>query len=830
MGELVEVISSAENANTRDPVHSVRTLDSDRDIPELEQAEILPFAQQELLEMIATGAALSDVLRFLVRVIEVASPECLGSILLLEGDRLRHGAAPSLPQAYNQDVDGLVIGPCVGSCGTAAFRGQPVVVEDIAHDPLWAGASELALSHGLRACWSTPIISRMGSVLGTFALYHRQPCGPTPEEERVVQALTHLAAIAIERQRADDALRESEERYRFLFAGNPLPMFIYDVQTLGYLDVNEAAILHYGYTRAELLAMTFTDILPPEDVPALEAADTEKSGPFRSGIWRHCKKDGTVIFVDVKTQPLQFEGRPARLLIARDITERVQSEEKLRASEGKYRTLVENLEQSIVLKDAQHRYVAANERYCKGVGLSAAELIGKTDFDVYPPQLAQKYTADDRKVLEEGRRLEMEEDNLAEGKIRTVRVVKTPVRDGKGKIMGVLIIFWDVTQQRALEAQLRQSQKMEAVGLLAGGIAHDFNNLLTAILGNVSLLKLDWPAAHTGQELLTAVERASQRAANLTRQLLGFSRRTLLCVQPINLHDILEEVVAILSRTIDPRIVLEVKSDLASWMVQADAGQMNQVVMNLCLNARDAMPDGGRLTLSIDNVILTSDDAHRHLEARPGEFMCLSIRDTGHGIPAEIRSRIFEPFFTTKGPGKGTGLGLAMVFGIVEQHQGWIECQSEPGQGTCFSIYLRRFRGGAENEPRRAAVLPAETGPETILLVDDEPLLRSLGRSILEQYGYEVLLAADGQEAVEIYRDAHDQIDLVILDLSMPRLSGQDAFHKMVEIDPKGRVLFTSGYAAEQLRERHHPSVRGFISKPFLPEHLAERVRTALDH
>ncbi|HMC89429.1 MAG TPA: ATP-binding protein, partial [Gemmataceae bacterium] len=455
--------------------------------------------------------------------------------------------------------------------------------------------------------------------------------------------------------------------------------------------------------------------------------------------------------------------------------------------------------------------------------------VGKCDLDFYPPRLAEKYRSDDRQVLQEGKRLALEEENPVGGRMRTVRVVKTPVKDEQGRNIGVLGIFWDVSEQRALEAQLRQAQKMEAVGQLAGGVAHDFNNLLTAILGNLSLVLSNVPADEPNRELLRAAEKASERAAILTRQMLGFSRQTLLRPQPTSLRNVMEEVVGLLRRTFDPRINLQIDSPNDVWLVQADPGQMNQVLMNLCLNARDAMPEGGCLLLKTENVQLDEDYPRLHLEARPGPFVRLRVEDTGLGIPAEIRPRIFEPFFTTKGQGRGTGLGLAMVFGIVKQHRGWIDCYSEVGRGTRFDIYLPRSAHDSLMSTPTLPLSPSCRGTETILLVDDEAILRDLARMILQKFGYQVLLAEDGMQAVEVYEQHGEQIQLVVLDLTMPRLSGRDAFQRLVELNPQVRVLFASGYSADHVSETTSEQLVGFVSKPYRPEELVQMVRSALD-
>jgi len=384
----------------------------------------------------------------------------------------------------------------------------------------------------------------------------------------------------------------------------------------------------------------------------------------------------------------QKDGRLLVHGVVSDVTERRQMMEQLRYSEAKYRALIENLEQCVFLKDRELRFAAVNPRFCQAVGKTEEEILGKTDYDFYPRHLADKYRADDMKVLTTGQTLELEEENVSEGRTRLVRVVKRPMRDEQGNIVGVLGIFWDITHQRALEEQLRHAQKMEAVGQLAGGVAHDFNNLLTAILGNVSLVLANLPADDPNRELLQITEKAALRAAELTRQLLSFSRRTRLRPQPTDLNQIVEETLNLLRRTIDKRITITSELDPQAGRVYADAGQMQQVLMNLCLNARDAMPQGGQLLVRTKQLVLSAEDARRHVAARPGKFIRLDVCDTGHGIPPEIRSRIFEPFFTTKEPGRGSGLGLATVYGIVNEHRGWIELESEVGKGTTFSIFL----------------------------------------------------------------------------------------------------------------------------------------------
>ncbi len=527
-----------------------------------------------------------------------------------------------------------------------------------------------------------------------------------------------------------------------------------------------------------------------------------------------------------------------------DITDRKRGEEertRLLAEHGrlaeKLRLLLESTGEGIFGLDREGCCTFVNRAAAQMLGRKPEELVAKDlhalthhshpDGTPYAHEFCPV-----RRTLEtgEGCRVDREVFWRPDGTSFPVEYSAHPIRDG-GAIRGTVVAFVDATERNRLEQQVRQAQKMDAIGRLAGGVAHDFNNLLTAITGNLSLLLSQTRATDPCYELLKAADTAAWRAAELVRQLLGFSRQSVLWLQPCHLGNCIQEVVAILRRTMDPRIRIEVRPPAADlWLVQADAGQMNQVLLNLCLNARDAMPDGGQLTFETDNLALDAVEAGHNgtLDARPGEFVRLRVRDTGHGIPAEILPRIFDPYFTTKEAGKGTGLGLAMVFGIVKQHQGWIVCRSEPGQGACFEVYLPRYRGGPAADAPAGPAAPAG-GSETVLLVDDNPLIRDVGRLILESYGYRVLLAEDGARALEVYRQEAKRIDLVILDLTMPQLSGRDVLQGLIQINPEVRVLFASGYSPDLGSGPGMERVQGFIHKPYREQDLAKTVRAVFD-
>jgi signal transduction histidine kinase len=500
-----------------------------------------------------------------------------------------------------------------------------------------------------------------------------------------------------------------------------------------------------------------------------------------------------------------------------------EAEEKMRAAARQWQATFDAISDGVCLLDREGRVVRCNRALPAVLRRPAAEIVGRTYESLLRPPVAAG-PAEPPYVLDTRQHSVVE---LALGQ-RTLQVIADPMFDDNRQFAGAVCILSDITERKRLEEQLRQAQKMDAIGRLAGGVAHDFNNLLTAITGTVSLLQTTIPRDDPNAELLGLVDKAAWRAAELTRQLLGFSRQTKLWLEPTDLNHAAEEVVGMLRRTIDPRITVQVHGEPELWSVRSDPNQIHQVLLNVCLNARDAMPNGGRLVLETANVVLREDETKRHLDARPGEFVRLRISDTGHGIPPDIQPQIFDPFFTTKGPGKGTGLGLAMVYGIVQQHHGWIECTSAIDQGTSFDIYLPRIPDDETPFASERTLLVPSGGSETILLVDDEPMIRELSRTILQRYGYRVLLAADGQEGIDVYLREQPRIDLVIMDMTMPRMSGRDAVKRLCTIDPNVAVIYASGYS-NQVTDFASEGVLGFLPKPYREQELADAVRAALD-
>ncbi|MBI3821234.1 MAG: PAS domain S-box protein [Planctomycetes bacterium] len=621
-------------------------------------------------------------------------------------------------------------------------------------------------------------------------------------------------------RQTEDDLRRSEERYRQLWQRN-LAGIVRASLDGRILDCNDAFARLFGYTsREEMFTRSTTELYFDLGVRQEFLERLRERQMLTNYEMQMRRADGTAIWVIENVSLLVEEGEEILEGTLIDISERKRIEEALRGSEANYRTLINHLDQAIFLKDRDLRYVTVNPVFCAGVGMSEEQLRGKTIGELFPDNaLTEKSRAIELQVLREGRAIETEDVVKIAGEPRSVRISRTPVKDEAGAVVGVLGICWDVTGQREMEAQLRHVQKMDALGLLAGGIAHDFNNLLTIMLGNLSCVltqKQDWQAS---LELLRNAEKAGLRAAELTHTLLGFSRRAALATTPLNLNTAIDEVVRLTRSTLPASVELDVRGQPQLWLVQADAGHMNQILTNLTLNARDALPGGGRITYETSHFIPDADYLATHVEAQAGEFVRLRVRDNGLGIPAGMQRRIFEPFFTTKEKGKGTGLGLAIVFSIVKQHNGWIDCASEPGRGTTFDIFLPRCLAAPASSD--AASIPAETSNrEIILLVDDEPMIRQLTRTILTKAGFQVLVAEDGVVALEVL-DAHaDRIALIILDAVMPRLSGRDTLRELTRIAPGIGVLFSSGYSTEQMAANEFPQVRGFL--PYSEAHRSE--------
>ena len=527
-------------------------------------------------------------------------------------------------------------------------------------------------------------------------------------------------------------------------------------------------------------------------------------------------------------QDYLVKGRIEGHLLARVLryaVERKRGEEALRASEAHHRTILENIGDAVFIADPQGRYLDVNPRACELTGYSRDELLQLTVSDTYPAQ--DRDAAALRIVDVAGGRAAVTERPLLR-KDGAILVVESNARRlSDGRLLGAVR---DITERKRLEEQLRQAQKMEAVGRLAGGVAHDFNNVLTAIFGYADLLNEELPDGHQARLDLDEIRKAAQRASSLTRQLLAFSRQQVLQPMVLSLNDLVEDIQNMLVRLIGEDVQLRLGLSPSAGNVRADAGQIQQVLMNLVVNARDAMPTGGKLLVETANTELTEQYAEAHQPVAPGAYVMLAVSDTGSGMDAETKARIFEPFFTTKEKGRGTGLGLSTVYGIVKQSGGYVWVYSERGRGTTFKIYLPRVDEPAEPlaPPQREA--RTLTGTEIILLAEDDEMLRPLSKGLLERLGYRVLEAENAIRALAL-ADAHaGPIHLLVADVVMPGGSGRELARRLANSRPDTRVLYVSGYTDDAIV--HHGMLEpglNFLQKPFTPAALARKVRDVLD-
>jgi two-component system cell cycle sensor histidine kinase/response regulator CckA len=669
-------------------------------------------------------------------------------------------------------------------------------------------------------------------VIGVLLIQNHSSGTYVPRDLEMFQTLADQCSGALERVRTKEQLHESEKRFRDLFENSPDAIFVEDLDGT-VLDVNFAACLLHGLTRDQLIGKNaLNDLIPPSKREAAQH-DFQKlaSGKLSWVEGESMASDGRATPVEVRAGRVEFNGKPALLLHVRDITERRTTETALQSSEMLFRTVWENSVDGMRLSDENGVIIAINDAYCKLVQMERPALEGKPFTVVYSGSSSEELL---------GRHREHFRDRAAERKIEhqytlhngqtVILEITESFIEAHGRPLLMLSLFRDVTMHRRLEEQLRQSQKMEAIGQLAGGVAHDFNNILTVIHGHGSLLlssDLDDTAARSAQQITMAAE----RAAGLTRQLLTFSRRQLIQPKKLDMNKIVGNMTDMLGRLLGADVSLQLNYSHSPATVEADAGMMEQVLLNLGVNARDAMPRGGQLGVRISIVDVNENHVRRHPDARIGTFVCVAKSDTGTGIAPENISRIFEPFFTTKEVGKGTGLGLATVYGIVKQHQGWIEVESVVGKGTTFRIYIPFVGAPQPDTEKPSTQIIVRGGTETILLVEDERPVRELVARILEKYGYKILQAGTGVEAVGIWQQHKDKIALLLTDLVMPdNMNGRELAEALWEEQPDLKVIFTSGYSADIVgKDFKLEAETNFLQKPYHPQILALTVRRCLD-
>ena len=1042
--------------------------------------------QREVLEGVAAGRPLFELLESIVALVEARAPGMICSIVLLDDERRCLGPCfgRTLPDAYKAAIRGVPIGPLAGSCGTAMHRREPVIVTDIATDPLWAGHGPLALAHGLVACWSSPILSPERAVLGTFAMYYREPRGPRDDERAWVAAATHLAAVAILRDRAEQSLRRSEARaqqlarlYAVSSSVNEAIVRTQDTARLyqlacriaveqglarlawvglydesmdrvvpqarhgnddGYVDglklgLRDDAIdrgptaraLRTGlvavsndiahdpsfYYRDVALARGFrscavfplkrgervagifailgatTDFFREEELRvlgavaedisfAVESAENEterqrlfdalsersaqlartqrlyrarsevnraivrartldelldavslalvSAGGFGMAWIGACDADSGVVaplacagectdyvdglrittrgdeasrgptgtaigngdpyvcndfFADARTLPWRAAARragwrasaafPVRrgdaiwgainvyareagffgdhetaLLgeVAADLsfaldnldreTQRRAVEDALRQREALLRIAGQAARLGGWSLALPTRRLAWSEEVCAIHELPAATAPTLDEsLAFYAPEFRDAIVARLEACIADAIPFDTEAQLLtARGRRVWVRVIGHAERDAGGAITRVQGALQDVSERRRLEEQLRQAQKMEAIGQLAGGVAHDFNNVLSVIFSYASLASAP---LHAGDPLLAdlgEIRKAGQRGAELTRQLLAFSRHQAVTPRVVDVSGIVRGLERMVRRLVGAELEVSVLLAESGAHTLADRGQLEQVVMNLVVNARDAMTRGGRLTLETALLAVLASDGAAHPGVPPGPWVVLTVRDTGIGMDASTRARIFEPFFTTKEKGRGTGLGLSIVYGIVAQSGGHVRVESEPGRGTTFRVYLPRVSSALDPEIVEDRRAQSHRGDETVLVVEDEPQVRDSLRVILQRSGYSVLEAQNGGEAILVCEQHEGPIHALVTDVVMPRMSGPELAARVAPLRPTMKVLYVSGYTETAVPvEAAGEAPVAFLPKPIEPTALLQRLRSLLD-
>ena len=987
-----------------------------------DRAAALGAAQNRILELAVVEAPLKVTLEAIVREVEELSTSgLLGSILLLDedGELLRHGAGPSLPAAYNEAIDGIAIGPRVGSCGTAAFRNESVYVSDISTDPLWVEFRELALGHSLHACWSTPIRSAQGKVLGTFAMYHRDCREPQPADLEIVSFVVRTAGVVLERASAETSLRRSEARYRQIVEGaDDFAIVTFDAQgtvtswnsgaqrVVGrYADevvgskgdvfyteadradevfdremarareqgraVNERWHVHkdgsrfwgsgllmplamdhggfvkifrdrtaeheaetalresearlrffeefegrlFGAHHAETAMRAATEMLGQKlgasrcayaDVDAdnnrfwirndYNASGIESAvGVYSLNLFgpraaAHMRTGQTLIVRDVGGElgpgkgremfqtigigaivccPLIKDGRlaamtavhhdrprewtPGEITLVREVAERcwshverVGSEARLRDSEERLRLAVDNAEVGFWDVDVLNDILIWPPRTKAMFGISADVPVTMQDFyeGLHPADreaTSAAYTAaadPDRRALYD---VDYRTIGKEDGVVRWVAAKGRGVFDTSGRCLRVTGTALEITARKeaeealrdlnaTLEARiaeavaeremaqeaLRQSQKMEAMGQLTGGVAHDFNNLLTPIVGVLDMLQRKGLGGEREQRLIAGAAQSAERAKTLVQRLLAFARRQPLQAVPVDIAKLVSGMGELVASTTGPQIkvVVDAPQDLPAAV--ADPNQLEMALLNLAVNARDAMPEGGTLRISASLDVVGPD--HR-AKLRPGRYICLSVADTGSGMDAATLARAVEPFFSTKGIGKGTGLGLSMVHGLASQLNGALTLQSRPGLGTNVELWLPRstVAPAATVHPEHVPEQPAAQG--VVLVVDDEDLVRASTADMLTDLGYSVVEAASGEEAMRLLAGGQ-QFDLIVTDHLMPGVNGTDLARIVRTTRPGTAILLVSGYAEREGLDPDLPR----LTKPFRKDELAARL------
>jgi PAS domain S-box-containing protein len=647
---------------------------------------------------------------------------------------------------------------------------------------------------------------------------------PIRDAQGRIAGVTGMARDMTERITAEEKLRASElrfrslfEQYRLLFEHNPQPMWTYDLETLRFLAVNQAAIEHYGYSEDQFLSMTIADVHPAEDLEWLRHASPQLAGRRRElGVWRHRKQDGALIDVELVSDDVTFDGRPARLVMAKDITDSRRVEERLTEQAA----LLDKANDVISVRDLQDRIQYWNASAERVFGWSVAEIEAQPARQL----LAHSHAAFDEATehtLKTGEWTGELDKRTKDGRLVTMQSRWTLLRDELGQPKSILSIETDITERKREESRALRAQRMESLGTLAGGIAHDLNNVLAPIMMSVELLKEE-NLNQDAQALLETLTVSATRGADLVKQVLSFARGVEGKRVAVDLDALLRDLTKILQDTFPkPVRIRRVDPGRPHW-VRGDSTQLHQVILNLCVNARDAMPNGGDLTIDLQQVTLDDTYSALSTDAKPGDYVVVQVADTGAGIPPSIRERIFEPFFTTKELGQGTGLGLSTSQAIVKSHGGFISLYSEVGKGTRFRVHLPVLAQSADELTSADQRVPLPRGNnELILVVDDDENVRAVVTKTLERFGYRVVTAANGAEAVAIYASRRAEVAAILTDMAMPIMDGPALAMAVRSLNPEARIIGSSGLTSHGGAMRAmNAGLNYFVEKPYTAEAL----------
>lgn len=682
---------------------------------------------------------------------------------------------------------------------------------------------------------SKPLIVLGGGLVVSFLL-SAIAWSLAKNRRQAAAANQRLQSDIVRREQIEARLREKETSFRYLFEKNPNPMWVFDRSTLSILEVNDAAVAHYGYSHDEFRRMRIADLRPAEDVPRLMSyMQNRAAGLQGAGEWQHVTKNGRTIDVEITSYTLDFQQRAAALVVARDITESKRAEAALRESEAVARGVLDAALDAYIRMDQEGRITEWNVMAETLFGWARIEAIGRSVADTIVPEylrdahrrgLARYLATGEGLILD--RRIELQALHRS-GRTFPIELTIMALNTDKGRVFSAFAR--DLREKKRAEDLLRQAQKMEAVGQLTGGVAHDFNNLLTVIIGSLDMAGGRAASQPQLADLVNQALSAAEKGAALTHRLLAFSRQQPLQPTDTDLNQVVTGMTDLLRRTLGEQVEINIRLDEELRTALADKSQLESALLNLAINSRDAMPDGGKLTIETANASLDADYAARNAEVAPGDYVVLSVSDTGGGMPPVVVERAFEPFFTTKETGKGSGLGLSMIYGFARQSGGHLKIYSEPGHGTTVRLYLPR----AKAAPSVAAPVPAaasegQAGSETILVVEDDAGVRRLAVTQLRSLGYRVLEVSDGMSALALLRD-DDSIDLLFTDVVMPGgMTGRQVAEESRRLRPAMKVLFTSGYTQETIfhQGKLEPGVH-LLSKPYRRDGLARKIREVLD-